>query len=179
MNGRSEQHGSPGASRTPRSRRATARSVRVDELPPGLVYEIQNDGWWLCWPCSSCGGTRLPLIGRRDPTPRRLVPSVRPTLLDGGCPSCAARRHRAAPVGCSSSESAPAPAVWYDPTVVDWVVRLEFSDPDGCAILPLGLRWLDARWADIYRRAADIMYAADEFVDPASESTLHLRLPDD
>jgi hypothetical protein len=101
-----------------------------------------------------CGGVELPLRGHAIvPEPDRPLardPNDRP------CPGCESRRKRLEPAG-------GAPAVWYDASLRDWVVRLPCSGSGDGGVLPLEIPWFDAPWAEVYRAAADIAYAGDVF----------------
>jgi hypothetical protein len=53
--------------------------------------------------------------------------------------------------------------VWYDASLVDWVVRVPCGALCDTALLPLEIRWFDASWAEVYRVASDIVHAHDAF----------------
>jgi hypothetical protein len=114
-----------------------------------LCYSTRSAHWWLWWPCSDCGGVRLPLRGSAGG--RAPVYVVRAAAAADGCPGCETLRRRA---GARSTE----PVVWYDTLLSDWVVRL--SDT---AILPLELHWFDLPQPAVYRAAGDLAYLGDAF----------------
>jgi hypothetical protein len=126
-----------------------------------------DQGWWLWSPCSSCGGTVLPLrdpVGVSDLAP--LYPTLHgvrdglhvPIAGDRRCPGCETRRRRTAPPGAE-------PAVWYDTLLWDWVVALPSGDCADGTLLPLEIHWFDAGWAEVYRAAADIAYCDDPLTE--------------
>jgi hypothetical protein len=77
-------------------------------------------------------------------------------IVDQRCPGCEARRRRLERAGAE-------PAVWYDASLSDWVVRVPCGALCQSALLPLEIRWFDASWAEVYRAASDIVYAHDVF----------------
>jgi hypothetical protein len=132
-----------------------------------MIPRDGDQGRWLWSPCSSCGGTVLPLrdpAGVSDLAP--LCPSVHgvlagllgPIIDDHHCPGCETRRRRTAPSGAE-------PAVWYDTLLCDWVVALPSLDGTDGTLLPLEIHWFDADWADVYRAAADIAYCDDALTE--------------
>ena len=143
-----------------------------------LRHERARDGW-LRWPCDRCGGVRLPVLGGdRLGRPGSFVsgPAV---ALNGLCPRCEAGRRRLETAGAD-------PAVWYETSLRDWVVRLPCPGLEHGALFPLEIGWFDADLAEVYRAASDLAHAgADlgDFIGAAeprdSQSTIHLRFPDD
>ena len=77
---------------------------------------------------------------------------------DQPCPGCETRRRRFELTGAE-------PAVWYDVSLGDWVVRVPCGSLCDGALLPLEIRWFDASWAEVYRAASDIVYAHDALED--------------
>ena len=143
-----------------------------------LRHERARDGW-LRWPCDCCGGVRLPVLGG-DRFERPDTPVSRPVVaLDVLCPRCEAERRRFETAGAD-------PAVWYETSLRDWVVRLPCPGLEHGALLPLEIGWFDADWAEVYRAASDLAHSGAELGDfiagappgPA-QSTIHLHLPDD
>jgi hypothetical protein len=125
---------------------------------PSLIYHAEEHCWWLWWPCEACGGARLPL---REPASVDALDRLRLPLARGiddeSCPGCETRRKRLEPAGVE-------PVVWYDSLLGEWVVRVPCRGlPDG-ALLPLGIPWFDASWAEVYRAAGDIAFG-DAFED--------------
>ena len=120
-----------------------------------IGYRAGEDRWWLWWPCSECGGARLPLSFR--PQPQRGLDDVHALAArlaaERSCPGCETRRRRA-------GRGPGAPAVWFDTLAGDWLVRL----PDGLgseAILPLEIGCFDAAEVLVYRAASDIAHAGE------------------
>jgi hypothetical protein len=137
-------------------------SIGRPEGTPTLSYSTGSGQWWLWWPCSECGGARLPLRGSAGGHPP--VHVVRTAAAAARCPGCETRWRRAAP---ARSE----PTIWYDTLLLDWVVQLSTD-----AILPLELRWFDLPQPTVYRVAGDLAYLGDAFdlgnaSDPGDDST--------
>ncbi len=84
--------------------------------------------------------------------------SYRRDTRGGDCPRCETRRRRFEPPTGS-------PTVWYDTRLRDWVVRLPVIRLYMDAILPLGLRWFDTPWVEVYRAAADVAFAGEAFTE--------------
>jgi hypothetical protein len=107
------------------------------------------------WPCRVCGSARLPL---RERASRDASICARLALTDGPgkqpCPECATRRRRLEPAGAD-------PTVWYDTWLSDWVVRLPCRGLRDGTLMPLGIRWFNAAWPEVYRAASDLAYAGD------------------
>lgn len=80
---------------------------------------------------------------------------------DHECPVCVTRRRRLEPAGA-------APAVWYDTLLHDWVTR-----PPRAAgvdvLVPLEIGCFDAGFAEVYRAAGDILFAADAIAEAAND----------
>jgi hypothetical protein len=124
-----------------RAARSPLELGRVRRLPT-VTYQALERGWWLWWPCEVCGGAALPLRERpEDPGLTR----------DRGCPGCETHRRRLEPAGVD-------PEVWYDTWLEDWVVRLPCDGLRGGALMPMELRWFDAAWGEVIRRAADLAF---------------------
>lgn|SRR5206468_631232 len=107
-----------------------------------LTFRARDRHWWLWRPCRACGGVELPLRRPLD------APNGQP------CPGCETRRRRLEPPRLD-------PAVWYDTWLGDWVVQLPCHDSPEGVLMPLEIRWYDAGWADVYRTAADVVYAGE------------------
>ena len=131
---------------------------RLDGAPK-IIYQAIGHRWWLWWPCEACGGTKLPL---RDPADLDRSNRARGLRLAGlgdqPCPGCETGRRRHELAGAE-------PAVWYDASLGDWVVRMPCGALCVAALLPLEIRWFDAPWAEVYRAASDLVYAHDAFED--------------
>jgi hypothetical protein len=87
-------------------------------------------------------------------------------IVDQRCPGCETRRRRLELAGAE-------PAVWYDSSLGDWVVRVPCGPESNTALLPLEIRWFDASWAEVYRAASDIVYADDLFETAPSAPGAH------
>ena len=79
------------------------------------------------------------------------------------CPGCETRRRRLEDPGED-------PAVWYDTLVSDWVIHIRMPDCAETMLLPLGVHWFDADWADVYRAASDVACSDDAVVGRAELS---------
>jgi hypothetical protein len=158
------------SARETRGLRRSAVSARRSSSAPSPVYEPADH---LKWPCTSCGGAKLPLR-RRDGSDGTVVSDLllRLTIDDHECPGCETRRRRLEACGDE-------PAVWYDTLVCDWVVRLPLREPANAALLPIGepanaallpleIHWFDAPWAEVYRAAADVAFGGDRLKDTAA-----------
>ncbi|MGA2013052.1 MAG: hypothetical protein ABSH51_21285 [Solirubrobacteraceae bacterium] len=127
-------------------------TTTVTSARPALVCLAATGAWWLFSPCEYCGGTRLPLCAR--PTGAVEIAALAARLAPRGCARCETARRR-------GQQSDATPAVWFDTLAGDWVVAL--PDRRGrAAILPLEIRWYDAREAVVYRAASDLAYCGDE-----------------
>jgi hypothetical protein len=125
-----------------------------EPLRDGFVPAGLNNASLRWWSCMTCGGVSVPVhladeaIGDSSTLDARGV----------DCPRCETRRRRfEPPTGC--------PTVWYDTRLRDWVVRLPVIRLFMDAILPLGLRWFDTPWVEVYRAAADVAFAAEAFTE--------------
>jgi hypothetical protein len=99
----------------------------------------------------------LPLRDRADSDrSNRVRRSHLAGIGDRPCPGCETRRRRLELAGAD-------PAVWYDASLGDWVVRVPCGPVGDGALLSLEIGWFDAAWAEVYRAASDIVYAHDAF----------------
>jgi hypothetical protein len=114
---------------------------RVRRIPT-VTFQALEGGWWLWWPCEVCGGAALPLRDR---------PEDSALTHDRGCPCCETHRRRLEPADGD-------PTVWYDTWLEDWVVRLPCDGLCEGVLMPMELRWFDAAWAEVIRRAADLAF---------------------
>jgi hypothetical protein len=112
---------------------------------PTVTYHALEGGWWLWWPCATCGGVGLPLCGWPD----ELGP-----VCDQACPGCETHHRRIEPAG-------PDPTVWYDTWLEDWVVRVPCGGGREAALMPMEIRWFNAEWSDVILRAADIAFGSE------------------
>ena len=140
------------------------------EGAPALGYRDDDQGWWLWSPCTACGGTELPLRDRGlvadlllsdlPPDPARDLARVlcEEDAAQCFCPGCETRRRRLEHPGED-------PAVWYDTLVSDWVIQIRMPDCAEATLLPLGVHWFDADWADVYRAASDIAYGDEQLAE--------------
>jgi hypothetical protein len=71
------------------------------------------------------------------------------------CPGCESRRRR-------HEDPGEDPAVWYDALVADWVIQMRMPGCEEGTLLPLGVHWFDADWADVYRAASDIAHGGEQ-----------------
>ena len=111
----------------------------------------------------------LALRGRADlDRSNRVRGSHLAGIADQECPCCETRRRRLELAGAD-------PAVWYDALIGDWVVRVPCGALCGSALLPLGIGWFDASWAEVYRAASDIVYADDAFETAAKTTGRGIR----
>lgn len=142
---------------------------------PALAYRDEDLGWWLWSPCAVCGGTELPL-GDRGLVADLLMsdgPTDDASRLAGllreedaaqcFCPGCETRRRRLERPGED-------PAVWYDTLAGDWVVQVRMPGCPQAVLLPLGVHWFDADWADVYRAASDLAYDDERFAELGASS---------
>ena len=134
---------------------------------PALAYRDADQGWWLWSACPACGGTELPLRDRglvadllladgpADPASDFALILSEDDAAQCFCPGCETRRRR---------QEAPGqdPAVWYDTLVGDWVIRIRIPGCAEATLLPLGVHWFDADWADVYRAASDAAYGDEQ-----------------
>jgi hypothetical protein len=131
----------------------TPLQIRRSDAVPAIVCQAISHRLWLWWPCEACGGTKLPLRERArldlSDHARRLQSAA---TGDQPCPGCETVRRRLELAGAE-------PAVWYDVSLGDWVVRVPCGGPCDAAQLPLEIRWFDASWAEVYRAASDIVHA--------------------
>lgn len=119
--------------------RPAALSDRADAAT--VTFRRPDGHWWLWRPCPACGGVELPVRGPAAP-------------VGPHCPECETRRRRARAAGHD-------PSVWYDTWTGGWVVQLPCGAPPVGVLLPLEIRWYDAGWAQVYRAAADLVYAGE------------------
>lgn len=132
----------------PAESRADAPFAPSPRRTPSVLFRAVDRTWSAWWPCEACGGVEVPLRPRPTGSP---VPECELR----SCPRCEGRRRRHEPPGAG-------PDVWYDAALADWVLRPSYRELPAGALIPLGIRWFDADWAQVYRAAADVAYAGDE-----------------
>ena len=89
-------------------------------------------------------------------------------VADQPCPGCETIRRRLEPSDADL-------AVWYDTMLGDWVVQVPCPGFRGGVLMPLGLRWFDVPWPEVYRAAGDVAFADDAFDDALGDEQLRVQ----